>query len=103
MRFEASAVTPGRAKRFQNGTEPSAKSSQRGVFPVKREQFAWSCCAGARALPRRARAAEAATAAARTPSLFTGNRLARSTGVLTNVLPFQIPLGCPLRGGPVLP
>src|SRR5439155_4692155 len=36
MRFEASAVTPGRAKRFQNGTDPSAKSSQSGVFPVNR-------------------------------------------------------------------
>src|SRR5439155_4718274 len=89
MRFEASAVTPGRAKRFQNGTDPSAKSSQSGVFPVNSEQFACSSCAGARPLPRRARAAAAATAAARTPSLFTGNTVARGTGVLTNVLRFR--------------
>ncbi len=26
MKFEAAAITPGRANRYQNGTEPSAKS-----------------------------------------------------------------------------
>ncbi len=27
MKFDAAAITPGRAKRYQNGTEPSAKST----------------------------------------------------------------------------
>src|SRR3954462_2298315 len=68
MRLDASAVTPGLAKRSQKGTEPSAKSSQSGGFPVKSEQFACSCCAGAPFPPA---SASARTAATRTPSLFT--------------------------------
>src|SRR5438094_5022574 len=76
MRLDASAVTPGLAKRFQKGTEPSAKSSQSGVLPPKREQFACSCCAGAPFPPA---SASASTAATRTPSLFTERTVATST------------------------
>jgi hypothetical protein len=28
MKFEAAAITPGRANRYQKGTDPSAKSTQ---------------------------------------------------------------------------
>src|SRR5712691_178531 len=76
MRFDASAVTPGLAKRFQKGTEPSAKSSQSGVLPPKREQFACSCCAGAPFPPV---SASARTAATRTPNLFTRLTVAASS------------------------
>jgi len=91
MKLDANAVTPRFAKRFQNGTEPSAKSSQSGGLPVKSEQFACSRSAGARELPRSAKAAATATATARTASLFTGNRVAPSLAVLTNALRFQGP------------
>ena len=74
--MDASAVTPGLAKMFQKGTEPSAKSSQRGVL-VKREQFACSCCAGAPFPPA---SASARTAATRTPSLFTRLTVAARPG-----------------------
>src|SRR6266487_2401628 len=77
MRLEASAVTPGLAKRFQKGTEPSAKSSQSGVLPPKREQFACSCCAGAPFPPA---SASARTAATRTPNLFTRLTVAARPG-----------------------
>src|SRR5919199_4572941 len=33
MRFEAAAITPGFANRRQNGTDPSAKSTQSGSEP----------------------------------------------------------------------
>src|SRR5712691_1219842 len=77
MRFDASATTPGLAKRFQNGTEPSAKSSQTGICDGS-TQLACKAfpCAGAPVPPARARAA----AAASTPSLFTGLRVAARPG-----------------------
>src|SRR5918998_342282 len=33
MKFDAAAITPGRAKSCQKGTDPSAKSIQSGVWP----------------------------------------------------------------------
>src|SRR5438093_12344793 len=89
MKLDASAVTPRRAKRFQKGTDPSAKSSQSGDLPLKSAQFACRRSAGARVLPRSANAAATATAAARTPSLFTGNRVALKLAVLTKALRFR--------------
>src|SRR6266704_4755038 len=77
MRLDASAVTPGFAKRFQKGNEPSAKSSHQGVLVPKREQFACSCCAGAPFPPA---SASASTAATRTPSLFTRLTVAARPG-----------------------
>src|SRR6266566_1024319 len=77
MRLDASAVTPGLAKRFQKGTEPSAKSSQSGVLLPKREQFASICCAGAPFPPA---SASARTAATRTPNLFTRLTVAARPG-----------------------
>jgi len=66
-------MTPGFANMFQNGTEPSAKSSQSGAREGS-TQFACNWWAGACADPTRASAAIAAT----TPSLFTSDRLARA-------------------------
>jgi hypothetical protein len=72
MKFEAAAMIPGFANMFQKGTEPSAKSSQSGARDGS-TQFACNWRAGACADPTRPSAATAA----RTPSLFTGNRVAR--------------------------
>jgi hypothetical protein len=44
MKFEAAATTPGRAKRYQNGTEPSAKSTH--VVPLVGKPQASAACAG---------------------------------------------------------
>ena len=37
MKFEAAAMTPGRAKRYQKGTEPSAKSTHAVAAPPLRQ------------------------------------------------------------------
>ena len=50
-------MTPGFANMFQNGTDPSAKSSHNGALP-KSEQFACSGWAGAPFPPVSARASD---------------------------------------------
>src|SRR2546423_5545505 len=86
MKLDASATTPGFANRFQNGTEPSAKSSQTGVCDGS-TQLACTCCAGAPCPPASERATAATT---RTPSLFTLPYISREAGLcpasLTNAL-----------------
>src|SRR5215510_11336301 len=63
MKFAAAAITPGRAKTCQNGTEPSAKSIQSVLFPGMPQLSAAAARCGA--------AAKHAQAASRmTNSLF---------------------------------
>src|ERR671924_952175 len=75
MKFDAAAMTPGRAKRYQNGTLPSAKSIQ--AVPVSGRPQGPAAAAGA------GRAAAAMQATAMTPArttLLTGPSLATDFG-----------------------